>query len=300
LHLTVIILTLNEGKHLPRCLKSLEGIEHSVLVVDSFSSDNTIEIAKNYGASVITHDFVNQAQQFNWALSQLDYNTDWILRIDADEYLTPALKNEINEKLSNVKLNIKGIYCNRRMSFQGRLIKFGGVFPVNVLRLFRYGHGECENRWMDEHIKVTGDTETLKGEIIDDNLNNLSYWINKHNNYASREAVDLLNLEFKFNDTNSIADLHFGKNNAIKRWLKEEIYARMPLGFRAILYFLYRYIFRLGFLDGKKGLSFHFFQGLWYRYLIDAKVSEVKDYMKNNNSNIETAIKKILGEKFIK
>ena len=300
MHLTVIILTLNEGKHLLRCLKSLDGIEHSVIVVDSFSSDNTVQIAKNYGASVIAHDFVNQAQQFNWALSQLDDKTEWILRIDADEYLTPTLKHEINKKLSNIKLNINGVYCNRRMSFQGKLIKFGGVFPVSVLRLFRYGHGECENRWMDEHIKVVGDTEALKGEIIDDNLNNLSFWINKHNNYASREAVDLLNLEYKFNDVNSIASLHFGKNNAIKRWLKEAIYARMPLGFRALLYFLYRYIFRLGFLDGKKGLGFHFFQGFWYRYLIDSKVSEVKDYMKNNNSNIETAIKKILGEKFIK
>ena len=300
MHLTVIILTLNEGKHLLRCLKSLDGIEHSVIVVDSFSSDNTVQIAKNYGASVIAHDFVNQAQQFNWALSQLDDKTEWILRIDADEYLTQTLKHEINKKLSNIKLNINGVYCNRRMSFQGKLIKFGGVFPVPVLRLFRYGHGECENRWMDEHIIVVGDTEALKGEIIDDNLNNLSFWINKHNNYASREAVDLLNLEYKFNDVNSIASLHFGKNNAIKRWLKEAIYARMPLGFRALLYFLYRYIFRLGFLDGKKGLGFHFFQGFWYRYLIDSKVSEVKDYMKNNNSNIETAIKKILGEKFIK
>ncbi len=276
MQLTVIILTLNEDKHLLRCLRSLNSIADSIIVVDSFSTDNTIQIAKDCGATVMSHEFINQAQQFNWALKQLDNQTEWVLRIDADEYLTPALNLAILNKLSKVKSNINGIYFNRRMSFQGKLIKYGGVFPVPVLRLFRYGYGECENRWMDEHIKVTGDTEYLRDEIIDDNLNNLTWWTNKHNNYASRQAVDLLNLEYNFNDLNSIASINLGKKTEKKRWFKEVIYARMPRGFRAVFYFLYRYIVRLGFLDGREGANFHFLQGFWYRYLVDAKVDEVK------------------------
>jgi glycosyltransferase involved in cell wall biosynthesis len=300
LHLTVVILTLNEEKHLARCLASLNGIENSVLVVDSFSSDNTHKIAKDYGASVICHDFINQAQQFNWALKQLDNSTEWILRIDADEYLTPELSQEIKSILLNIKPNINGIYINRRMSFQGRLIKHGGVFPVQVMRLFKYGYGECENRWMDEHILVNGDTQVLKAEVIDDNLNNLSWWISKHNNYATREAVDLLNLEYNFNDSNSIASINIGKKTSFKRWFKEVVYARMPRGLRALIYFLYRYILRLGFLDGKEGLNFHLLQGFWYRYLIDAKVNEIKKYMKKNNSTVEVAISDVFGQGFTK
>ena len=249
---------------------------------------------------MISHDFINQAQQFNWALKQLNNKTEWVLRIDADEYLTSALNLEILNKLSKVKSNINGIYFNRRMSFQGKLIKYGGVFPVPVLRLFRYGYGECENRWMDEHIKVTGDTEYLREEIIDDNLNNLTWWTNKHNNYASREVVDLLNLEYNFNDLNSIASLNLGKKTEKKRWFKEVIYARMPRGFRAVFYFLYRYIVRFGFLDGREGANFHFLQGFWYRYLVDAKVDEVKAYMKKNNVSIEVAINKVLGDRYVK
>lgn len=298
MHLTVVILTLNEEKHLARCIESLGGIEHSVLVVDSYSSDDTHKIAKDYGASVICHEFINQAQQFNWALKQLDDKTEWILRLDADEYLTLELRQEIQNTLLNIEPNINGIYVNRRMCFQGRLIKYGGVFPVQVMRLFKHGYGECENRWMDEHILVFGYTKVLKGEIIDDNLNNLSWWVNKHNNYATREAVDLLNLEYNFNDLNSIASINIMKKTELKRWFKEVIYARMPRGLRALSYFSYRYLFRFGFLDGKEGMSFHFLQGFWYRYLVDAKVDEIKKYMKKNNSTPEEAISNVFGDGF--
>jgi glycosyltransferase involved in cell wall biosynthesis len=281
-------------------LTSLDGIADSIVVIDSFSSDNTVQIAKDYGARVVQHAFVNQAQQFNWALTQLDNNTNWVLRIDADEYLTSGLNQEIKSKLSNIKSNINGIYCNRRMSFQGRIIKYGGVFPVQVLRLFKFGYGECENRWMDEHIKVIGETEYLQGEIIDDNLNSLTWWTEKHNNYATREAVDLLNLEYNFNDYDSIASFQLGKKIETKRWVKEVIYMHLPSGIRAFLYFIYRYIVCFGFLDGKAGANFHFLQGFWYRYLVDAKVGEVKIYMKRHNTSIEEAIGNVLGDGYIK
>lgn len=181
------------------------------------------------------------------------------------------------------------------MTFQGRLIMHGGVFPIRVLRLFRYGCGECENRWMDEHIKVSGSTLDLKGEIIDDNLNSLTWWTEKHNKYASREAVDLLNLDHGFMPHDSVAQFRGGSEAGFKRWLKERVYARMPGGFRAFVYFFYRYVLRLGFLDGREGTAFHFLQGFWYRYLVDAKVEEVRRYMRERKVDAPQAILQVLG-----
>jgi len=171
------------------------------------------------------------------------------------------------------------------------------VFPVRVLRLFRYGRGECENRWMDEHIKVAGATMDFEGELIDDNLNSLTWWIDKHNKYASREAVDLLNLEHGFMPHDSVAQLRGGSQVGFKRWLKERVYARLPGGFRAFAYFFYRYVIRLGFLDGQAGTAFHFLQGFWYRYLVDAKVAEVRRYMRNRGCDVRVAIEQVLGVK---
>lgn len=292
--LVAIILTLNEAQHLPRCIASLKGVVDEVVVADCFSTDTTLRIAQEYGAKVIQREWVSHAIQFNWALTQLDEDTDWVLRIDADEYLTPELAAEIRQRLPGVGSEIDGIYCDRRMTFQGKLIRYGGVFPVRVLRLFRYGRGECENRWMDEHIKVAGPTADFKGELIDDNLNSLTWWTEKHNRYASREAVDLLNLEYGFMPHDSVAQLRGGSQAGVKRWLKEVVYARLPGGFRAFAYFFYRYVIRLGFLDGQAGTAFHFLQGFWYRYLVDAKVAEVKRYMREKKVDIVTAIDDVL------
>lgn len=292
--ITAIILTYNEEPHLARCISSIQKLTNNIVVVDCHSTDSTLEIARSYGARVIENNWLNHATQFNWALTQLDAQTEWVLRVDADEILTSELANEINEKLDNIEPAINGIYCNRRMTFQGKLIRYGGVFPVKVLRLFRYGYGQCENRWMDEHIKISGLSEDLKGEIIDDNLRSLTWWSDKHNKYASREALDLLNLEYKFMPHDSIASLGDRKQANVKRWLKEKIYARLPGGIRAFVYFSYRYFLRFGFLDGQAGTAFHFLQGFWYRYLVDAKVAEVKRTMRDKGLDVKQAIKSVL------
>lgn len=218
-----------------------------------------------------------------------------MLRIDADEYLTPQLRDEIRARLPGLPKEVEGVHLDRRMTFQGRLIRQGGVFPVKVLRLFRHGRGRCENRWMDDHIKVAGTTVDFAGELIDDNLNTLTWRTNKHNQYASREAVDLLNLEYRFMPHDSVADLGAGNQAATKRWLKEVVYARLPPGLRAFAYFFYRYILRLGFLDGQAGTAFHFLQGFWYRYLVDAKVAEVKRRMAETGEGPVAAIRGLLG-----
>lgn len=293
--LVVIILTLNEEQHLARCIASLTGVASEIVIADCFSTDGTLEMARAHGARVIQREWVNYATQFNWALTQLDADTDWVLRIDADEILTHELAAEIRVCLPSIDPEVDGVYCSRRMTFQGKLMRHGGIFPVRVLRLFRKGRGQCENRWMDEHIKVAGPTVDFKGELIDDNLNSLTWWTDKHNKYASREAVDLLNLQYHFMPHDSVASLRGGKQAGVKRWVKEVVYARLPGGGRAFAYFFYRYVIRLGFLDGQAGTAFHFLQGFWYRYLVDAKVAEVKRCMRQQDLNVKDAIARVLG-----
>lgn len=292
--LVAIVLTLNEERHLARCIASVQALASEIVVVDCFSTDATLEIARAQGARVIQNEWVNHATQFNWALTQMEADTDWVLRLDADEVLTPALVTEIQARLPTLGPDIDGVYCSRRMTFQGRPIRHGGVFPVRVLRLFRHGRGQCENRWMDEHIKVAGPTVEFIGELIDDNLQSLTWWTAKHNQYASREAVDLLNLEYHFMPHDTVASLRGGHQAGVKRWLKERVYARLPGGFRAFAYFFYRYVIRLGFLDGQAGTAFHFLQGFWYRYLVDAKVAEVKRVMREMNLDVAAAIERVL------
>ena len=256
--LSVIILTFNEEIHIERLLKNIGDWADEILIVDSFSTDKTLEIAKKYGVKIFQHKFENQAQQFNWALDNLDIKNKWILRLDADEYLTEELKNEIAEKLKSISADINGFYMKRRVYFMGRWIKRGGYYPTWFLRLFRKGKGRSEQREMDEHIiLLEGKTGYLKNDFVDDNKKPLADWIAKHNNYSSREAEDVLR-----------------KNYGAGK--KRNFYYKFPKFLRVFLYFIYRYFFRLGFLDGKEGLIFHFLHAFWYRFLIDAKIYEHK------------------------
>lgn len=293
MRVAAVILTFNEEQHLDRCIDSIEGVVDDVYVVDSFSTDGTSSVCARRGVFFLQNPWFNYATQFNWALSMLPGNVDWVLRIDADEYISPELAVEINAKLPHLGPEVKGAVVGRRMTFLGNPVNFGGVFPVRVLRLFRLGEGQCENRWMDEHIKVDGCVVEFDGEMVDDNKKGLTWWVDKHNSYASREAVDLLNLDFGFMPHDTVASVRRGGQAGLKRWLKEYGYARLPLGWRAFAYFFYRYIIRLGFLDGD-GASFHVLQGLWYRYLVDAKVAEVKRHMRTRRVDVKTAIHEVL------
>lgn len=293
--LTVIILTKNEERHLERALTSVADIADACVVVDSGSTDGTLDIAKAAGAVVLENSWVNYASQFNWGLSRLPPDTDWVLRLDADEVVTEKLASEIREQLAELGPEINGIYVPRRMCFMGRQIKWGGESPMRMLRLFRRESGRCENRWMDEHIQVDGGTLDFEGEIIDHNLKSITWWVEKHNSYASREVIDLLNLEYHFMPHESVADLRGGTQTGIMRWIKERAYSKLPLGLRAFAYFVYRYLFRLGFLDGFEGTAFHVLQGFWFRYLVDVKLREVKVYMQRSGASVPEAIREVLG-----
>ena len=197
------------------------------------------------------------------------------MRMDADEYVTPELAQEINDTLNGFSDDTSGFYIKRRVFFMNQWIRRGGYYPIWLLRIWKNGQGICEELWMDEHIKLSGDkTIQLKNDIVDHNLNNLTWWIQKHNNYAIREVIDLLDIKYNFAETQRVEPVLLGTQEQRKRYLKIK-YASLPLFTRPVIYFLFRYIVKLGFLDGKKGLIWHFLQGLWYRFLVDAKLFEV-------------------------
>lgn len=299
LSICVIILTFNEEKHLSHLLNSIKALEAKVFILDSGSTDNTELIAKKYGAEFIYHQWVNNhAIQFNWGLENLPIKTGWVLKMDADEYLLPELISEIKEKLPNLENDITGVMLKRRVYFMNRWIKYGGYYPTFLLRLWRYGAGKFEERWMDEHVKLeNGSTITFENDFVDDNLNNLTWWTNKHNDYATREAIDLLNNKQNFSSIDAIDAKLTSSQDKRKRWLKEKIYSRSPLFIRPFFYFIYRYIFKLGFLDGIPGLVWHFLQGFWYRFLVDAKIYDIKRRAKKENCPISDIIEKHYGIK---
>lgn len=291
--LTVIILTFNEEKHLGRCLQSLRGVAKRVVVVDCFSTDGTVTLAQAQGAEVVQHAWVNYSTQLNWALDNVPIDTQWTMRLDADEVVTPELAAALNSDLSGYPDSVMGLTVNRQIHFLGRWIRHGGIYPVRMLRVWRSGHGRCENRWMDEHMVVQGEIAHVDADIADINLNNVTWWTDKHNHYASREAVDLLMHRRQGAEEAATARLNF--QAGMKRWLKQKVYARLPLGLRALLYFLYRYFLRLGFLDGWQGFAFHFLQGFWYRFLVDVKVHELETLMRVQGLTLAQAVRQEFG-----
>ena len=293
--LTAIILSYNESLHIARCIASARRVAREVIVVDSGSSDGTAQIARSSSAHVLTHPFLNYASQFNWALDNAPVDTDWLMRIDADEYLDDRLALEIPRRLASAPADLCGLLVTRVVVFQGKAIHFGGgVSPGRVLRVWRRGAARCESRWMDEHMVLSqGRTELVDGTIHDHNLKTLTWWVEKHNRYACREAVDVLNQRYGFlaGDT---APRGLDRSSKVKRMIKNNIYRRLPGGLRALLYFFYRIIFRLGILDGLEGMKFHFLQGLWYRALIDMKVAEVERCMHEQHMDVCGAIRGVL------
>lgn len=275
---SVIILTYNESLHLGRALDSVRGFAKEVFVVDSGSQDDTARIATERGAIVLTNPFVNQAKQFQWALANAPIQCDWVLRLDADEIIESDLANEIVEKLPQLPPDVTGVNLKRKHIFMDRWVRHGGRYPLLMLRLFRRGKGRIEDRWMDEHITVTdGRTVTFDGGFSDWNLNDLSYFTEKHNKYATREAIETLNQRLNLFPRDEDLNAHRASWQAsAKRWAKEKVYNRLPFTVSATLYFLWRYIFQLGFLDGRSGLVYHFLQGYWYRFLVGAKLMELE------------------------
>lgn len=276
LDLTVIILTYNEEIHIRRCLENVCPIARKVFVVDSPSTDRTVDICREYdNVEVVVHQYPgNQAEQFNWALDNLKVDTEWILRLDADEYLTESLIQELKEKLPNIPESVSALSLSRARAYAGRILKHGIVNNIWISRIFRKGKARYEKRLMDEHLSVIGEIMKMEHKFVDDNRMTVGQFTVKHEGYASREAALLIDAEYQLSEAADLPQDH-GCEVEKKRAQKAK-YARMPLFWRSFGYFIYRYIFKLGFLDGKEGFMWDFLQGWWYRTLVDAKVWEIK------------------------
>ena len=293
--IAVVVLTFNESLHIRRCLESVKAFATEVLVVDSHSTDDTRSIATELGARVVSNPWINHSLQFNFGLSLLANDVDWVFRLDADEFVTDELASTLRMRLGQVEVQVDGIYVWRELVFLGKKIQHGGLFPLKVLRIFRPSRGSCENRWMDEHIVVEGDTTAFDARIVDHNLQSLTWWTHKHNDYASREAIELLNVENQVLARSNSAKRIAANGEGLKRFLKERVYSKMPGGIRALLYFIYRYFLRLGFLDGRAGAVFCVLQAFWYRYLVDAKVAEIKRLVHEEQLDFPAAIRRETG-----
>lgn len=301
--LSAIILTFNEELHLERALASISGITKEIFVIDSFSTDRTTEIARAHGAIVLQNKFINQAKQFQWALDNAPISGEWILRLDADEIIESDLAAEIVQKLPALAPDVVGINLKRKHIFMDRWVKHGGRYPLVMLRIWRKGHGRIENRWMDEHIVIWGGrTVTFEGGFADHNLNDLTFFTDKHNKYATREAIEILNQRLNFYPRDhSVTTESTSLQTAAKFFIKEHIYNHIPFTISALMYFVWRYIFQLGFLDGRSGLIYHFLQGYWYRFLVGAKVMELERAISHltNKQAITEELSRLTGHSLI-
>lgn len=270
LDLTAIILTYNEEMNIKACIESIRFFTKRIVVVDSNSNDNTVAIAQGCGAEVLVNPWVNYATQYNWGIENAHINTEWILRIDADERISNEAASEIVEICGNANNpDISGIIVRFKVTFLGKDLKHGGIYPFRKLLIYRNNCGYMENRNMDEHIVLKkGKAVYLKNDSYHYDYKGLTEWIDKHNKYSSREVLDYIN-----NDTHELWNLNH--NAKIKRWIKYHLYYRLPMGLRAHLYYIYRYYIKFGFLDGKEGKIFCFLQAYWYRFLVDAKIYEL-------------------------
>jgi glycosyltransferase involved in cell wall biosynthesis len=279
LPLTVVLLTYNEELNLAACLESMKGCARQIIVVDSGSTDRTVEIARQYGAEVFSHAFETHARQWNWALENLPISGEWILALDADQRLTPELAEEIAGLVDDdlMAAGINGFYIKRRQIFRGKWIRHGGYYPKYLLKLFRRGAAladACD--LVDHHFNVRGKVARLQNDLVEDNRNEaeISVWIAKHNRYARLQAFEHLNRQ-RHHSLADLSPLFASAPDERTRWLKA-FWNRLPLFIRPLFYFVYRYFFRLGFLDGKQGFIFHFLQAFWYRLLVDINIDELR------------------------
>jgi len=280
-NLSVILMTFNEEKNLSQALNSLEEWGADVFILDSGSTDNTISIAEQYNCKVFTNTFENYAKQRNYALDNLPVASEWVLFLDADEWLTEELKEEITT-VTNRKVSEDGFYLKRRMIWMGKWIK-RGYYPIWILRLFRYGKGCCEDRQVNEHIVVAGEVGYLSNDFIHEDKKPTSEWAEKHIRYANREAEE----EFKRRrniEQKEIEVKLLGSQAERKRWIRYKIWNRLPLFLRPFMFFFYRYFLSGGFIDGKAALIYHLLHALWFPMLIDIRVWELERELKKEKN----------------
>lgn len=271
--ITAIILTKNEEVNIRRCIESLGDLADRIVVVDSGSTDDTVNIAKALGAEIYVHPFKHYADQFNWALDNTNIDTTWVYRIDADEAMTDELREEVAlECQRHNSDDVSMFLMKHKLFFLGKYLKHGGVYPFIKVTIFKPAFARFEYRAMGEHVVAeSGTTITLKNDCLHFDCKDLSSFIDKHNQYATREVSDY------FSRRQAISDQAILYDQAEKtKKIRDGFYYKLPKFFRARLYYWYRYYILLGFLDGRPGKIYAYIQAYFYRYSIDAKIYEAE------------------------
>ncbi len=263
---TVVILSFNSSETIGDTISSALSLSDNIFVIDSGSKDDTVAIALRLGATALNHPFESYGLQRNWAMDHIEAKYPWQLHLDADEQVTKELRDEISSLPEEPP--IEGFLIPRYLKFMGRLLRHN-LAPTFHMRLFKSGSTRCEARHYDQHFICSGRIGSLKGAMIDNIQMPLTEWTRRHNNWADAEVKEMLHA----NTEGRIKGKIFGNSIERKRFLRA-LYNDLPLFVRPPCLFFYRYILRLGFLDGKEGLIFCVLQTFWFRFLVDAKLFE--------------------------
>jgi len=276
--IAVVILTYNEEVNIAQALQSVAGWANEVYILDSFSKDNTVKIAKNYSCSVYQNKFEDYAKQRNYALNCLPITSEWVFFLDADEWMPDDLKHEISTMIKK-EPEEDGFYVKWKLIWMGQWIKHG-YYPTWILRLFRYGKVYCEERAVNEHLIIEGKKGYLENDFMHEDKKGVNEWIEKHINRATLEAIELIKKDDRL-EQDEVKASFFGNQTERKRWVRHYVWERMPPLIRPLCYFFYRYFIKGGFIDGRYAFTYHFLQALWLPMLIDIKYLEMK---KNQDS----------------
>jgi glycosyltransferase involved in cell wall biosynthesis len=275
-NLSIIVLTFNEEIHLKRLIENISQITNKIYVVDSFSTDSTLAILTDNNIIFKQNKFINHSKQINFAIDTNPFNTTWMMRIDADEIISNSLIDELKHTLlvhNNSQVN--GFYINRKVVFLGKELNFGSLNPMWLLRIWRKGEGFSNEKWMDEKIVLKHpNTLKLSKVFFDKNLNNLTWWTQKHNLYANREAIEILKEKYIRTYKND----EKASNRDIILFNLKSIYNRLP---------------KFGILDCYPGLMWNTLQVFWYRFLVDCKVYEIEFKFNFNDIEIINYLNKI-------
>jgi glycosyltransferase involved in cell wall biosynthesis len=271
--LSFIVPVYNEEIHIERLLNNLKKVSDAIFIVDSGSNDKTLEIALKYGCACRVGSWTTFSDKMNWAIENTPYQSEWVMRVDADEYLSNELCASLVGFVSTCD-SIEGDYNYLTMKkdffFLGRHIKYGGYRNLRVDRIFKRNIVRYENRRLDEQLINTTKARALRGSLIENSSRSFEEWIEKHIKYARLEVKMILS-------ENINGDYHqLSFRRRVMRLLKINFYYRFPILIRPFLYWFYRYFILLGFLDGREGFIYHYFHAFVYRELQDAFILEKK------------------------
>lgn len=274
LPITAIVLTYNEERNLPKCLDSIAGRAAEIIVVDSFSTDATLQIARDRADKVVQHEYEGHPQQWQWTLSNVATAHEWIFAIDADFVVTQGLWDDLRTRLA--ERGVDGFYVRHREIFRGRRISHGGAYPNHWLRIFRKDKVKIDlNDRVDIHFYVDGRVDRIEFDVEEQNYkdDDIFFWIQKQNTFAKKHAQE--ELDRKNRSVSAPVRPRFFGTLDERKMLMKQVWYRLPLYVRPFIYFFYRYVLRLGFLDGKQGFVYHFTQGFLYRLLVDINIEEI-------------------------